>query len=82
MATPSEAAGAGAALFGYMLTLLSLTQTPAHAIADAHVNRWVLMALINLFLLVCGVFIPPAAIVLMTSPIRDPIVRAAGFDPI
>jgi len=34
-----------------------------------HVNRWVLMGLINLFLLVCGFFIPPAAIILMTSPI-------------
>ena len=59
---------AAAVLFGYMLTSLYLTQTLAQAIADLHVNRWVLMVLINVFLLVCGFFIPPAAIILMTSP--------------
>jgi TRAP-type C4-dicarboxylate transport system permease large subunit len=47
-----------------------------------HANKWVLMLLINLFLLVCGFFIPPAAIILMTSPILYPIITAAGFDPV
>src|SRR5437867_1879770 len=73
---------AAAVLFGYMLTSLYLTQTLAHAIAELHVNKWVLMLLINIFLLVCGFFIPPAAIILMTSPILLPIIRAAGFDPV
>jgi tripartite ATP-independent transporter DctM subunit len=73
---------AAAVLFGYMLTSLYLTQTLAQAIADAHVNKWVLMLMINIFLLVCGFFIPPAAIILMTSPILLPIITAAGFDPV
>jgi C4-dicarboxylate transporter DctM subunit len=73
---------AAAVLFGYMLTSLYLTQTLATAISEMHVNRWVLMALINVFLLVCGFFIPPAAIILMTSPILLPIIKAAGFDPV
>jgi tripartite ATP-independent transporter DctM subunit len=73
---------AAAVLFGYMLTSLYLTQTLAQAIAEMHVNRWVLMGMINVFLLVCGFFIPPAAIILMTSPILLPIITAAGFDPV
>ena len=73
---------AAAVLFGYMLTSLYLTQTLAQAIADMHVNRWVLMGMINVFLLVCGFFIPPAAIILMTAPILYPIITAAGFDPV
>ena len=73
---------AAAVLFGYMLTSLYLTQTLAQGIADMHANRWVLMLLINLFLLVSGFFIPPAAIILMTSPILLPIITAAGFDPV
>lgn len=73
---------AAAVLFGYMLTSLYLTQTLAQGIADLHANKWVLMFLINIFLLVCGFFIPPAAIILMTSPILLPIITAAGFDPI
>src|SRR5438045_8719302 len=36
-----------AVLFGYMLTSIYLTQTLAQAIAERHVNRWVLMSLIN-----------------------------------
>jgi C4-dicarboxylate transporter, DctM subunit len=73
---------AAAVLFGYMLTSLYLTQTLAQGIADMHVNRWVLMGMINVFLLVCGFFIPPAAIILMTAPILYPIIKAAGFDPV
>ena len=71
-----------AVLFGYVLTSLYLTQQLAQAIADMHANKWVLMLMINLFLLVCGFFIPPAAIILMTSPILYPIITAAGFDPV
>src|SRR5512135_527473 len=73
---------ATAVLFGYMLTSLYLTQTLAQAIADLHANKWALMFLINIFLLVCWFFIPPAAIILMTSPILLPIITAAGFDPV
>src|ERR1044072_3311618 len=73
---------AAAVLFGYMLTSLYLTQTLAQAIAAMHVNKWVLMLLINIFLLVCGFFITPAAIILMNSPILLPIIPAAGFDPV
>src|SRR6187401_302086 len=73
---------AAAVLFGYMLTSLYITQTLATSIAEMHVNKWVLMLLINVFLLVCGFFIPPAAIILMTSPILLPIITTAGFDPV
>jgi len=67
-------------LFAYMLTNLYLTQTLAEWIASLDVNRWVLMAAINAMLLVAGCFLPPAAIILMTTPILLPIITAAGFD--
>ena len=73
---------AASVVFGYMLTSMYLTQTLATSIAELNVNRWVLMALINVFLLIAGCFIPPAAIILMTSPILLPIIKAAGFDPV
>ena len=71
-----------AVLFGYVLTSLYITQTLAQSIAAMEVNRWVLMGMINVFLLVCGLFIPPAGIILMTAPILLPIITAAGFDPV
>jgi len=72
---------AASALFSYMLSSLFVTQTVAQAIAASDVNRWVLMGLINLFLLVAGFFLPPVAVILMTAPILLPIVTQAGFDP-
>jgi C4-dicarboxylate transporter DctM subunit len=69
-------------LFGYMMSSLQVTQSVAEAIGEMQVNRWVILAAINLLLLVAGMFLPPAAIILMTTPILMPIITAAGFDPI
>ena len=69
-------------LFGYMLSSLYVTQSIAEWISDADVNRWVLLFWINLLLLVAGCFLPPAAIILMTTPILMPLITSAGFDPI
>ncbi|KEQ03464.1 MULTISPECIES: TRAP transporter large permease [Pseudorhizobium] len=72
---------AAAELFAFALSSLFVTQTVAAAIADMDVNRWVLMAVINVFLLVCGMFLPPVAVIVMTAPMLFPIITQAGFDP-
>jgi tripartite ATP-independent transporter DctM subunit len=69
------------ALFSYALSSLFVTQSVAEWIAGLDVNRWVLMAMINIFLLVAGFFLPPVAVILMTAPILLPIIEQAGFDP-
>jgi tripartite ATP-independent transporter DctM subunit len=69
-------------LFGYMMSSLQVTQAVAQSIGDLQANKWVVMAAINLMLLVAGMFLPPAAIILMTTPILMPVITAAGFDPI
>ena len=69
-------------LFGYMMSSLQVTQSVAQAIAEMQVNRWIVLLAINLMLLVAGCFLPPAAIILMTTPILMPVITAAGFDPI
>jgi TRAP-type C4-dicarboxylate transport system permease large subunit len=40
------------------------------------------MLYINIFLLVAGFFLPPVAVILMTTPTLVPIIIQAGFDPI
>ena len=40
------------------------------------------MLWVNLLLLVVGFVLPPAAVILMTTPILLPIITSAGFDPI
>lgn len=72
---------ATAEIFAFALSSLFITQTVAQAIADLEVNRWVLMGVINLFLLVAGFFLPPVAVIVMAAPILLPIIVAANFDP-
>ncbi|WP_321342772.1 TRAP transporter large permease [Breoghania sp.] len=68
-------------LFSFTLSSLFITQSIAAWIGDLEVNRWVLMGVINLFLLFAGFFLPPVAVILMTAPILLPIITQAGFDP-
>ncbi|MDH3310708.1 MAG: TRAP transporter large permease subunit, partial [Gammaproteobacteria bacterium] len=72
---------AASELYSYTLSSLYVTQSMAEWIAALEVNRWVLMGVINLFLLVAGFFLPPVAVILMTAPILLPIITQAGFDP-
>lgn len=73
---------AAAGVFSYMLSSLFITQSIAQWISELDVNRWVLMATINVFLLVAGFFLPPVAVILMAAPILLPVITTAGFDPI
>ena len=73
---------AAAGVFSYMLSSLFITQSIAQWIAGLDVNRWVLMGMINVFLLVAGFFLPPVAVILMAAPILLPVITSAGFDPI
>ncbi|AUN95365.1 TRAP transporter large permease [Pseudazoarcus pumilus] len=68
-------------MFGFMLSSLYITQSIAEWIIDLQLNPWALMAMINLFLLCAGFFLPPVAVILMTAPILLPIITEAGFDP-
>jgi tripartite ATP-independent transporter DctM subunit len=71
---------AAAAVFSYMMSLLYVTQSAAQWLVDLGLNRWVLMAAINVFLLVAGMFLPPVAIILMVMPILTPVLEANNFD--
>ena len=68
-------------LFAFALSSLFITQSIAQYIAALDVNAWVLMGIVNLFLLVAGFFLPPVGVILMTAPILLPIITGAGFDP-
>jgi tripartite ATP-independent transporter DctM subunit len=73
---------AAAGVYAYMMSSLFITQAIAETIAGFDTNRWVIMLVINLFLLVAGFFLPPVAVIVMTAPILLPIIESAGFDPI
>ena len=73
---------AGSFLFGSTLTKLYVTQAVANMIINMQLSKWILMLIINIFLLFLGCFIPPVAIILIVAPILHPIITGIGFDPI
>ncbi len=69
-------------LFGMVLTKLYITQTVANTLIGLHMDKWLVMVVINIFLIILGCFMPPVAIILITAPIMHPIITGLGFDPI
>jgi C4-dicarboxylate transporter, DctM subunit len=70
-----------AGVFSYMLSSLFITQSVANTIIAMDVNPWLLLFYVQIFLLVCGFFLPPVAVIVMAAPILLPVILAAGFDP-
>ena len=68
-------------LFSFTLSSLFVTQSIAEWIAGLAANKWVIIAIVNVFLLIAGFFLPPVAVIVMTAPILLPIITQAGFDP-
>lgn len=70
------------AMIGYVI---SLEQVPANAatwITGVTQNRYVLMAMLVVFILILGMFLESTVITLLLTPILVPIVVKAGIDPV
>ena len=70
------------AVIATVLSFLSVPQDLAAMVTEMEVNRWVIMIVINIFLLVLGLFLPPVSIIVMVTPVLYPLIIGLGFDPI
>jgi C4-dicarboxylate transporter DctM subunit len=73
---------AAALIFAWVSSDLYATQTLGELILKLPMGKWGIIFFINIFLLILGCFIPPAAVILMVAPLLLPIIRGLGFDPI
>ena len=73
---------ATATFFGRIMTLLSLPQIIAQSITSFSDNRYVLLVLINIVLLILGMLMETGAAILLVTPILYPIAMAIGIDPV
>jgi tripartite ATP-independent transporter DctM subunit len=71
-----------AAPFAWVLTVEQVPQSAAAALEAVAADPVVLLLLINLFLLVVGLFMEMIAAMVILVPILVPIVLAAGIDPV
>jgi tripartite ATP-independent transporter DctM subunit len=73
---------AASALVGNYLTELQVPQELAAAITSWTDNRYLVLALLNVFFLVVGLFLHSAAAIILVVPIVMPLVNAVGIDPV
>ena len=73
---------ASSALVGVYLTERQVPQQLALAILAWTDNPYVVLALLNVFFLVIGLFLHSAAAIILVVPVVIPLVHAVGIDPI
>ena len=71
-----------ASLFGYVLTAHRIPDAIATFILGLSSNKWVILLLINLLLLIVGTFLDTTAAIIILVPILYPIITTIGVDPI
>ncbi|MBA7670289.1 Sialic acid TRAP transporter large permease protein SiaM [subsurface metagenome] len=72
----------GAMIFSTFLTTTEVTITLANYVEGLVVNRYVILAAILVFYVVCGFFMEIFALLLISLPVVFPIVTSLGFDPL
>ncbi|WP_131105972.1 TRAP transporter large permease [Ornithinimicrobium sufpigmenti] len=70
------------AVIATVMSYLRIPQDLAALVSDMDLNRWVVLLIINVVLLVMGMFLPPVSIIVMVTPILLPLIISQGFDPI
>ena len=71
-----------ASLFGWALTVGKVPQAVAAAILGITKNKFLILLLINVVLLVVGCFLESIAAIVIMTPVLFPISTALGIDPI
>jgi tripartite ATP-independent transporter DctM subunit len=73
---------ASAKVFGYYLTLERIPQLITEALMTMTSNPFVLLMVINVMLLIIGMFIEGGAALVILAPLLVPAVKALGVDPV
>ena len=73
---------AASVLIGEFLTIEQIPQMVATSITDFTSNKYAILAILNVFLLIIGLFLHSAAAIILVVPIVMPLVIAAGIDPV
>ena len=70
------------ASFAWILTIEGVPQAVANWIAGMHLNVWTFLIVVNIFLLIFGIFIEPLPGVMVLVPILSPVAASVGIEPI
>ncbi len=73
---------AASVLIGEYLTEAQVPQALADGIGEITQNKYMVLALLNVFFLVVGLFLHSAAAIILVVPIVMPLVHQVGIDPV
>src|SRR5918993_1168947 len=73
---------AAASLFGWVLTTTRLTEAGAEALLQLTDNKYIILLLINVLLLIVGCFLEPIASISILVPVLMPIILKVGTPPV
>ncbi len=71
-----------ASTFAYMMTLMQIPAEVTDFFLTLSDNRIVIMMMINVMLLVLGMFMDMAPLILICTPILLPVIKSIGVDPV
>lgn len=67
-------------ILGRVLTLEGVPTMIANGILGVSTNKWVILLLVNILLLICGCLLETTSAILILSPILYPVMQAVGVD--
>ena len=73
---------AGASIFGYLITTTKVTENIAGAVLSVTERPWMILLLVNIFLLVVGCFMETIASITILVPVLMPLMDKIGVDPV
>ena len=73
---------AASVLLGEFLTIEQIPQKVAESIIDFTNNKYAVLGILNIFLLIIGFFLHSVAAIILTVQIVMPLVNAVGIDPV
>jgi tripartite ATP-independent transporter DctM subunit len=71
-----------AAGFGYLMAIMQLPAKATELFLHMTDNKYVMLLLINILLLLLGTFMDMAPMILICTPIMLPVMKALGVDPV
>jgi tripartite ATP-independent transporter DctM subunit len=73
---------AGASIFGYLITTTKITDNVAALVLSVTTRPWMILLLVNIFLLIVGCFMETIAAITILVPVLLPLMAKIGVDPV
>jgi tripartite ATP-independent transporter DctM subunit len=73
---------AGASIFGYLITLSKVTDNVSALVLSITTTPWIILLLVNIFLLIVGCFMETIAAITILVPVLLPLMDKIGVDPV